>query len=254
MISLLRHNLSGMYVVADAFLAPSHEFLRLVCREKAALVTVLSLDEPRHCLSWPEGSQSHVVDLYDTKSIRNVLTMSETIKMWSESESVVILDGVTRFLKHDGIAVVLDTLLQLKSKVKCLLVTVHEDLILQTTLDQLVAACSSGGLVRLGPERNKIEIVAKRKGGKVVRSLESIDNWSILSSIKNLNASQNLERKELVLEDTNKEEKERLALPFVKTAVAGKMIFDVDDMKQGDYEEDADKSSEEEDLDSDLNF
>jgi hypothetical protein len=253
MQALLKLPLSGIHVVADSFLAPSHDFLRTVCREKGGggHVTVLSLDVPRHRLEWVGAT--HCLDLYGITSIRDLLKTAEE-ETWNDRETIVIVDSVTRFLEYDGVAVVLDTVLQLKAKAKCLLVTVHEDLISRAALDQLVAACSNGGLVRLGPERNVIEIVAKRKGGKVARSLEAVQDWSGLV-VKNLSPSLGPERKELALEDTNKEEKERLALPFVKTAVAGKMIFDVEDMKQGDYEEDADKSSEdEEDVDSDLNF
>ena len=140
--------------------------------------------------------------------------------------------------------------------------TVHEDCISSRALAQLQAA-STSGMVRMGDEPDIVETVAKRKGGKVVRSRERVLDWktgaskplddsSMASGSSSSDAAAKPSKPELVLEDTNKEEKERLALPFIKTAVSGKMIFDVDDMKEGDYEDDADKSSE--DPDDDLDF
>jgi hypothetical protein len=51
----------------------------------------------------------------------------------------------------------------------------------------------------------------------------------------------------LALEDAGDRHNE--ILPFVKTAVKGKMIFDVEDMKEGDYEDGADEDDPDADLD-----
>ena len=247
MKQLVRHHLSGVHLVVDTFLAPSHAFLGFVCRQAGENVVVLSLDTPAHRLTWPD--RVRVIDRYGG-------TLDDVAEepQWDAKQTIVIVDGITRLLGRHGVGLVLDRLLALKEHCACLLLTVHGDCVDRQVLAQVEAACSSGQVTML-PD-NVVAISGKRKGGKVAKSRERVTRWEPLESTM-LSAPADSDKKaELKLEDADMEAKERLALPFVKTAVSGKMIFDVEDMeKQGDYEDDADKSSgEEEDPDADLDI
>merc|ERR1711964_166852 len=95
MIPLVRQNLnSGVLLVADSFLAPSHPFLRLVCQEKGADVCILNVDSPEHRFSWG-GTAATVTHAYGAS-----LASVEVDEAWSEKKTLLIVDGVSWWIRQ----------------------------------------------------------------------------------------------------------------------------------------------------------
>jgi len=239
-----QNQLIGLQVVVDSFLCPNYSFLNLVCRENGEKVVIWSLDQPVHRVSWQE--QCRVEDKYSCGL--------EDLKGENLEDKILIIAGLTLMIKRHGVAKVLNRLLQIQAV--CILIGVHEDCLPPKVLESVFGAAKTIVTIRTD---DVVQMVVKKKGGKVLRTTEKVLDWKKLT-VKSLDETV-VEKKEffnaashLSLEDANVEEKNKLNLPFVKTEVSGKMIFDVADMKAGDYEDDADKSSEEEDPDADLDL
>ncbi len=232
MLSVLK-TLDGIVLVTDTWNCPCNPFLGLVCRDNVDAV-VLSLDVPRHRLSFV-GPTTAVVDLYG----EDVAELPP-----QPGKRLVVVDGIGRLVECLGLAAVLRSVLQWRAA--CVVLALHADLLPAATVAAIAEL--AGAVVAFGPEEGVVATVSKRKRGKVARSWETIENWSgpVLKP-RLQQKSQGGASASVELEEAGDRRQE--VLPFLKTAVEGKMIFDVDDMKMGDYEDNADDDDPDADLD-----
>ena len=243
MLSLVHHNLSGVVVVFDTFLEPCHNFLDFVCRVHQQKVCFVEFDSPKHrcCVG---GVDVRMVDGYTREG--------EFVEKGMTLEGLIVLHSVTKMICKDGIAKVITRVMDLKNateKVSGIIVVVHKDCI--EGKQEIVAFLRSIASAVVEARVDNVSIMLKKKGGKVLKSHEKILNWQ--GSAPKAVA---VEEKEILQEqekqmpkfDEDTSGRTTVTLPFVKTKVEGKMIFDVEDMKQGDYEETID----DEDPDADL--
>lgn len=234
MLSLLQ-SLSGVVVVVDSFAAPSLPLVRLVLSCPVALSggsLLLSADAPLHRIP---SAPSSVVNLYDAD-------VSVFPAVPNSAVAVVVLHGLTRLLERLGPLEVLRGLAALRSAHAAVVATVHAECLVPEALPLLEDFATT--LIRLGPA-GVVDIRSRRKGGRVFRSRERVTDWCVptvapaaaVGPVATAAPETRLEAAGAM--------QRQVALPFVKTAVAGKMMFDVEDMRgsddrrAGDYESDA---------------
>jgi hypothetical protein len=231
MLSVLKA-LDGIVLVTDTWGCPCNQWLELLCRDHPD-ATVISLDVPRHRLSYVAAAAA-VVDLYG----QDVAELPP-----QAGKRLVVIDGIGRLLERLGLAAVMRSVLQWRAT--CVVLTMHADVVPGATVAAIAELASA--VVSFGPEEGAVATVSRRKGGKVVRSWETVETWRGPVVKLRPKKSASAGASSVVLEEAGDRRQE--VLPFLKTAVEGKMIFDVEDMKMGDYEDNADADD---DPDADL--
>ncbi len=226
MLAVLK-SLEGLVLVTDTCDAPATRFLGLLCMEDPSC-TVLSLDVPRHRLMYV-GDSCTVVDLYGQD-------LAELPRL-ERGKKTVVVDGVGRLMSRLGVGAVLHSVLMWEAH--CVVMVLHSELLPEHSIKDIADLAQS--VIAFGPALNAVATLSKRKGGKVLRATERVVDWTgpvVVSEKKTLALSCGHTHGQQALEDAGDRRQE--VLPFVKTAVEGKMIFDIEDMREGDYEDAAD--------------
>jgi hypothetical protein len=96
---------------------------------------------------------------------------------WSSNEQEIFfffIFSLSRIVKRHGVAKVLDRLLQIKAL--CVLVCLREDCLSEKVLQNFFHAAKT--IVTIQPDE-VVQMVVKKKGGKVLRTNEKILDWKV---------------------------------------------------------------------------
>lgn len=247
----LSTSLHGMVLICDRFLEPSQSFLRFLCQSQSSLL-VLELDSPRHTLQSWVPTHAQVVDAYGS----SWLGVCECEHPFQE-DMLLLVDGITRPVLELGISKVLSRLFEWRKRVRCVVFTLHLDCGVSAKDVDLLRGASN---VFITASPTKVHILNKKAGGKVVQTHQRVLDWSkgtftsaladeerlkLSSSSAGAVASAGAAQIELDSEQKSAVNRDRVDLPFIKTAVKGRMMFgeeprDSDDEEASEEDPDAD--------------
>lgn len=154
--------LSGLVLVADVWESPSRPLLVHLCKQKPASTVFVCLETPAHQVG---NVGCRVVDMYAKEPV---------VAEQGRDVTLLIVDGVSDWLRRCGVAEVLRAMFRLLVVHASVVVTVHADVVDPHALAALLAASST--YFRLSGA-NLVSTLSKRKGGKVVRSVELVIDW-----------------------------------------------------------------------------
>lgn len=280
MVEYLSSTLQGMVLVCDTFHEPCQPFLSfLLCAPFSQSLLLLQLDYPFHTLSsWVPNTTTattttRVLDAYGMSwhDVGRIVEEECALRIHGSREGgaggnvdvVLLVDGITRWVLEYGVQKVLARLFEWRQRFgRCVVFTIHTDCGVSSKDLELLRG-SSNIVISASPTR--VHILNKKAGGKVVQTHQQVLDWSkglfapvpqdehmAASSVRSAATPASLTAPspqiELDSEQRSAVNRDRVSLPFIKTAVKGKMMFG-EEPKDSDDEE---ASEGEDDPDADL--
>lgn len=236
----------GLVGVEDTFLFPSHDVISFFLdpSHHPHGCTLIELDVPSHrILPLLHHVPKRVIDLYG-HSDEDFFTLQ-----LPALPGVVIVDGISRLVARHGVARVMDTILQWNitgqttAGVMGVVVTVHSDCLSSIDLSYLRSFCNV--YISLDTHRlNVANVTQKKSGGKIAKFRQMLckvrDGHYEVKEMPDKESGAAREGGPVIVTGAGITSNKDVTLPFLKTSETGKMMFDVDDMKIGDYEDNAD--------------